>query len=163
MKLEPATLELLDTAEFTLSTDVDLAASIDEVWAVIADNTSWTEWFHNCTKMTASHDTWTAAGQTRTISTTPFVIEEVAIEVDEPNRWAMSLTKTNLPMAKRMLEVLDITDTSRNGEERTEVKWTGAFDLPAYLLPVRSISETLLVRTWGRSLEALQDAVIARR
>lgn len=163
MKLEAATLDFLDTAKFTLSTDVDLAASIDEVWAVIADNASWTEWFHKCTKMTASHDIWTAAGQTRTISTTPFVIEEVAVDIDGPHRWAMSLTNTNLPMAKRMLEVLDLTDTSRNGEDRTEVRWTGAFDLPAYLLPVRSIFETLLVRTWGTSLEALQGAVIARR
>ncbi len=163
MKLEPSTLELLDTAEFTLSTDVDLAASIDEVWAVLADNTSWTAWFHNCTKMTYSHETWTEAGQLRTITSKPFVIEEVALAVDEPNRWAISLLATNLPMAKSMIEVLDLTDTSRNGEERTEVKWTAAFDLPAYLLPVRSIAETILVRTWGKSLEALQDAVIARR
>jgi len=163
MKLLPSTIDLLDTAEFTLSTDVDLAASIDEVWAVVADNTSWTEWFHNCTKMIAPEKTWTQAGQLRTITTTPFVIEEVSLVVDEPNRWAISLLKSNAPMAKRMIEVLDLTDTSRNGEARTEVRWTAAFDLPVYLKPFRRFSENVMMLKWGTSLEALQDAVVARR
>lgn len=163
MNLEPSTIGLLDTAEYVLTTDVDLPASIDEVWAVIADNTSWVDWFHNCQYVTAPHDVWTTPGQPRTIKSTPFVIEEDALVVDEPNRWAISLLKSNLPMAKRMIEVLDLTDTSRNGETRTEVRWTAAFDLHAWQKPTRRIAEALMVRIWGNSLEALQDAVIARR
>lgn len=163
MNYQPSTIELLDTAEFTVSTDVDLPASIDEVWAVIADNTSWTTWFHNCKKVVASDDTWTAVGQTRTITVTPFTIDEVALVVDAPNRWAMSFVRSNLPMAKAMIEVLDLTDTSRNGEERTEVRWTAAFDLPVWMKPASSVLERRLAGTWGTSLEALQGAVIARR
>jgi uncharacterized protein YndB with AHSA1/START domain len=163
MKLEPATIDLLDTADVVVTTEVDLPASIDEVWAVIADNTSWPEWFHNCAEMEASADVWTEAGQTRTIKTTPFVVEETSILIEAPTRWAMTLNRSNVPLATRMLEVLDLTDTSRNGEERTEVRWTGALDLPVYLRPVRRITESILVRTWGKSLEALHGAVMARR
>lgn len=162
MRFEPSTVELLDTAEYVLTTDVDLAASIDEVWAVIADNTSWVEWFHNCTDMLGP-DVWIEAGQPRTIKTTPFVIEEVSLVVDAPKRWAMCLLKSNLPMAKRMIEVLDLTDTSRNGETRTEVRWTGAFDMVPYMKPFAGVLESALIRTWGTSLEALQGAVVARR
>ena len=66
-------------------------------------------------------------------------------------------------MAKAMVEVLDLTDTSRNGETRTQVKWNAAIDLYPWMKPTRPIAERLLVRTWGNSLEALQNAVLARR
>ena len=75
----------------------------------------------------------------------------------------MSLTKSTIPIATRMLEVLDIRDTSRNGEERTEVKWTGALDIPAYLRPARGLIESRLIAMWGSGLEALHDEVLARR
>ena len=161
--LQRASLEFLDHAELVISTEVDLPAHIDEVWAVIADNDSWPEWFHKCTAMESSHNPWTAAGQSRTIRVTPFVIREVAVAIEPPNLWAMQLSKTNLLMAKRGLEMLELTDTSREGETRTEVKWTGAFDLPFFLRPAKSIVEAGFLDNWGPSLEALLDAVVARR
>lgn len=161
--LQRSSLEFVDHAELVLSYEVDLPAQIDEVWAVIADNTSWPEWFHGCTKMEASHDVWTAAGQSRTIHVTPFKIRESAVAIEAPNLWAMQLSKTNLPMATRALEKLELADTSRHGEVRTEVRWTGAFDLPVYLRPGKAIFEQKLLNTWAPSLENLLDAVIARR
>ena len=59
--------------------------------------------------------------------------------------------------------VLDLTDTSRNGEERTEVRWTAALNPPPYLKPFRKIVESQLAAVWAPSLETLLDAVIARR
>ena len=161
--LQRASLEFVDEAELVMSCDVDLPAGIDEVWAVIADNDSWPEWFHNCSAMTSSHNPWTAAGQSRTITVSPFKIAERSVAVDAPNLWAMQFAKTNLPMASRALEMLELADTPRNGETRTEVRWTGAFDFPVYLRPVKSIFETRLVNSWGQSLENLLDVVIARR
>ena len=163
MKLTPATIDLLDTAEWVFSLDVDLPADIDEVWSVLVDNTSWGDWFNDCKSMTASPSTWSAAGDTRTIHTGPFKIDEVAVELTEPTRWAMTLVSTNIPMAKTMLEVLDLTDTSRNGEDRTEIRWTGALNPPVYLKPFRGILESQLTAVWAPSLESLLDAVIARR
>ena len=161
--LQGASLSFIDDAEYVFTTEVDLPADIDEVWAVIADNGSWTEWFKDCKAMESSDDPWTAAGQTRTIKVTPFVIEESAIAIEPPNLWAMQFSRTNLPMASRAVERLELFDSTRNGEKRTEVRWTGAFDLPFYLKPASSIFEQLMVRKWGESLETLLDAVIARR
>ena len=161
--LQRSSMSFLDEAEYIFTTEVDLPAEIHEVWAVIADNTSWPEWFKDCRAMDYSHATWTAAGQTRTIKLMPFVIREAAVAIEAPNLWAMQLSHTNLPLASRALEQLELTDTSRNGETRTEVRWTGAFDLPFYLKPASYSVERLLLRTWGESLESLLDAVIARR
>lgn len=163
MKLTPATIDLLDTAEWVFSMDVDLPANIDEVWAVLIDNTSWSEWFKDCKKMEASPSTWTNPGDSRTIHTGLFKIDEIAVELTAPSRWAMTLTSTNVPMAKTMLEVLDLADTSRQGEERTSVRWTGALNPPVYLKPFRKIVESQLTAVWAPSLESLLDAVIARR
>ena len=161
--LQRASLEFVDQAELVISCEVDLPAQIDEVWAVIADNSSWPEWFHGCKAMESSHDPWTAAGQSRTVSVAPFKIREVTVAIEAPNFWAIQLSKTNLPMATRALETLELEDTSRHGEVRTEVRWTGAFDLPVYLRPAKSIVETQFVSNWGQSLENLLDAVISRR
>ncbi len=161
--LQRASLEFVDHAELVISYEVDLPANIDEVWTVIADNSSWPEWFHGCTAMSSSHNPWTAAGQSRTINVTPFTIRESAVAIEAPNLWAMQISKTNLPMATRALEMLELADTSRHGEERTQVKWTGAFDLPIYLRPAKKIVESLFLRTWAPSLENLLDAIVARR
>lgn len=163
MKLTPATMDLLDTAEWVFSMDVDLPANIDEVWAVLVDNTSWPDWFNDCKSMTANPDTWTSAGDTRSIHTGLFKIDEAAVELTEPTRWAMTFTSANIPIAKTMLEVLDLSDTSRNGEERTEIRWTGALNPPVYLKPFRKVLESQLTAVWAPSLESLLDAVISRR
>lgn len=162
-KLEPVELDFLERAEIEVSTEVDLPASIEEVWSVLVDNDSWIHWFSGCRSMVSSVPVWSEAGDTRTIGVDVFKIEEVAVAIDESTRWAMCLTKTNLPMAKRMLEVLDLSDTSRNGEVRTEVRWTGAIDPLTYLRPFTAVLQRRLVNTWGRSLEALHDEVVSRR
>ena len=160
--LEPVGLDFLDRAEHVFTTDVDLPASVDEVWEILVDNSSWTSWFE-CSAVTSSVPVWADPGDTRMIRVGPIKIEEVAVNLDEPRQWAMSPTKSTIPIASRMLEVLDMRDTSRDGEERTEVRWTGALDIPAYLRPARRLIESRLIAMWGTSLEALHDEVLARR
>lgn len=156
-------VDFVDTAESVLSTEVDLPASIDEVWDVLVDNESWTHWLAGCSYSVGSPAVWDAVGDSRTVRVGPIRIDEVAVAVERPNTWAMSFTKTNLPMAQAMLEMLELTDTSRNGEVRTEVRWTGAIDRLPYLRPFAGLIEARLADMWGRSLEALFDEVVARR
>lgn len=162
-RFEPAGIDLLDNASVIVTTEVDIAGDIDLVWEVIADNTSWTDWFEKCAWVRADEAVWTAVGQTRTIKSSPFVIEETCAALDAPHRWAIELNHSNLPMARRMIEVLDLTDTSRNGEDRTEVRWTAALEPISWMRPFVAIQERLLVQTWGRSLERLHDVVAQRQ
>lgn len=162
-KLRPVDLDFVESAESVLSTEVDLPASIEEVWDVIVDNESWTNWLLGCRSMQASQPIWNAPGDTRRVQLGVTKIDEVAVAIDRPGRWAMSLTKSSLPIAAAMLEMLELTDTSRHGETRTEVRWTGALDHLRYLRPMSSVIETRLIDLWGRSLEALHDEVVSRR
>lgn len=161
-KLQPAGLDFLETAPLRFSTEVDIAGDIDLVWSVITDNSTWVEWFENCGYVTSDDDEWTEVGQHRTIKSTPFVIDETLIAIDAPHRWVIELTRSNVPMANRMVEVLELTDTSRNGEDRTGVRWTAAVEPLWYLAPFARVNEYLMIRTWGRSLEALHGAVASR-
>lgn len=161
--LRSVELDFVDTASVVLTTDVDLPASIEEVWDVIIDNSSWTNWFSGCRSMTASPPLWAQAGDTRQAGLGLIKFDEVAVAVNAPRQWAMSLTKTTVPVAEAMLEMLELTDTSRQGETRTEVRWTGALDPLRYLRPLWPVIESRLVDTWGRSLEALHDEVVKRR
>lgn len=162
-KLEKVQLDFLDRAEVELSTDVDLSASIEEVWSILVDNDSWVHWFVGCRSMAYSAPVWSDAGDTRTIGVDVLKVEEVAIAIEEPTRWAMCLTRTNLPLAKRMIEMIELRDTSRDGEVRTEVRWTAALDPLPVLRPLAGIIHGRLIDKWGQSLEALQDEVVSRR
>lgn len=161
--LEPVGIDFLQRAAYVHSTDVDLPASREEIWNVLADNNSWHEWFDGCRSMRASSPIWSTRGDTRTIRVGALVLDETAVELEPHARWAMSITNSNLPLASRLLEVVALVDTSRNGEIRTEVRWTGAFDLPSYMRPLNGIIAGQLVKKWGISLECLFDAVTARR
>lgn len=161
--LEAVGVDFLQRAEFVHSTDVDLPASREEIWRVLVDNSSWLDWFAGCRSIRASVPIWSTPGDTRRIRVGPLVLEEVAIELDPQARWAMSVTTSSLPLASRLLEVVDLIDTSRNGETRTEVRWTGAFDLPTYLRPINGLIAHQLVKKWGISLERLFGTVTARR
>lgn len=162
-KLRPVDLDFLDTAEAVVTTDVDLPASIDEVWDVIVDNQSWVHWLAGCRSVTSSPDVWADPGDTRSVVIGIMKIDEVAVAVDGPHRWAMCLTSSTVPLASAMLEMLELVDTSRNGEVRTEVRWTAALDRRGFLRPFAGLIESRLIEMWGRSLEALHDEVVARR
>ena len=85
------------------------------------------------------------------------------MSIEPTHRWAMCLTGTTLPVAKAMLEMVELTDTSRDGETRTEVRWTAALDRHTLLRPLAPVIESRVTEMWGQSLEALNDEVIARR
>lgn len=162
-QLTPADRDYLDRAPLTVSTDVDMPATRDEIWAAIADSSTWTEWFVGCRSCEGEPQVWTAAGQTRRIHVGALKLDEVAAEIVPGERWVMSVTRANVPLAKRLVEMLELIDTSTADEVRTEVRWTAGVELPALLRPVGGTIGDRFVRTWGSSLENLNDYLAARR
>ncbi len=162
-QLHPIPPDFLDDAPHLVTTSVDVPATRDELWAAIVDNATWTEWFVDCRSCVGSPPVWQAAGNTRTISVGRLVVEEIAAELRPGERWVMAVTRLNLPIASSMAESLDLVDTSRDGETRTELRWTGA------LAPRRLTGALLgpvsarMADAWGQSLENLYDFVSARR
>ena len=161
-RMQPVDVGFVDRAAHVVRTDVDIDASIDEVWEALADNTRWVDWF-DCSRCTASPGIWTAAGDTRTIKLGPLTVDEIAVEIEAPNCWAMTLVRSNLFVWTRGLEMVELFDTSRDGETRTEIRWTGAFEFHPFARPMTKMILGRAVDTWGQGFENLADHLRSRR
>ena len=156
-------IDYLDTAPTRVSTEVDIEGSLDEVWTALLDNSSWPEWFGSGGSVTASPPVWSSVGDTRSIRVGPMTVDEVAIDVRDRERWAMCLTETNVPLAKAMIEVVDLRDTSRDGEQRTELRWTMAAEPYRLLGPIWPRIQGRMSAMWLQSLENLHTYLAERR
>jgi uncharacterized protein YndB with AHSA1/START domain len=162
-KLLPISGDFFDSADHVFTTMVELPASRAEIWEALVDNAGWADWFMNCRGCEGTPAIWSAAGNTRTIRVGPVRVDEIAVELVPEQRWAMVLTATSIPFAKRMAESIDLIDTSREGEVRTELQWTGALDPLWHLKPVVSSFGARLANGWGQSFEDLNRYLAERR
>ncbi|MGI9604885.1 MAG: SRPBCC family protein [Acidimicrobiales bacterium] len=162
-RLQPADLELLDTASHVVSTSVDVPATRAELWKTFVDNNTWSEWYEDCAGCDAEPDIWEASGNTRRIRIGILRADETAVVIEPEERWGFTITATNVFLAKRMVEVVEFIDTSREGEVRTEIRWTGAFD-PLFLTrPIAGLIAQRAIDAWGQSFENLSEYVAERR
>lgn len=162
-KLAPGDGEFLLEAPVVVSTDVDMPASRAEVWSVIADNATWPEWFVDCRVCKGDPRVWTEAGQTRRIEVGVLKVDERAVELVPEERWVMTLTRTNLLVATKMVEMLELSDTSTPDEVRTEVRFTAAIEFPLVLRPLQNRIALKFIDSWGPSLENLSGHIARRR
>lgn len=160
-QLTPGDLAFLDEAPVVVSTDVDMPAGRAEVWAAIADNDAWTEWFVDCRTCVGDPQVWTEPGQERRIEVGPLKVDERSVAIEPERRWVMTLTRSNLLVARRMVEMLELFDTSTPDEVRTEVRFTAAIEFPLVLRPVQNRIAARFIDAWGPSLENL-NAYVAR-
>ena len=162
-KLTPATVDFFDTATHVASTEVEIGATPEETWAVINDHASWTEWFGGMKAVEAQPAQWTSPGDTRQVQVNGMKISEKAIIVEPGADLAFTILQWPLPIASRAAERVQLVDTSRQGEDRVNLMYTGAFELTlAGRLPW-PIVQRQFVAAWGKAFENLQDAVVARR
>ena len=155
--LEPVDASFFEAAPAIVRTDVDLPGTPRAVWEIVNDNATWTSWFPGLSEVVAEPRTWTAAGDTRTVVINGRRISERAIIVEPPNEWAFSITHAPLPIGPRAAERVQIEDTSRYGEHRVSLTYTGAFDLNLFGLVIWPVLSSRLVGAWGTAFENLND------
>ena len=134
--LAPISGDFFETADEVFTTMVELPASRAEIWSALVDNAGWEHWFEGCRSCFGTPSVWEAAGGTRTMRLGAVRIDEIAVELVPERRWVMAITAMGVPLAHRMAESIDLVDTSRDGEVRTELVWTagGRIDrIPARL------------------------------
>lgn len=158
-KMEPVGIDFLDVAPVVMSTDVDVPLSAEEIWPYLVDNARWMEWFVGCAACSGDPAVWTDAGQTRQITLKPLQVDEISVEVTPNARWAMTLTKTNLPFMKRMLEVVELHDVSEGDAARTKLKWIGAAEPFWFTKPLVPLLERKMSAVWGESFERLHTVI----
>lgn len=162
-KLTPATPEFFENATHITSTEVEVGATPEEAWEVLNDHGSWAEWFPGMASVDARPAQWTSPGDTRTVTVNAMTVSETAVIVEPGADLAFTITKWPLPIASRAAERMQLFDTSRQGEDRVNVVYTGAFDLTAVGRLLWPVIEPRFVSAWGTAFENLQQAVAGRR
>lgn len=162
MKLDPADPSIFETAAYQISTEVEVAASTEDCWSVVNDHASWIEWFPGCTSAIGQPSSWVAPGDTRQVEINRLRVLERAIIVEPEADFAFAILEWPLPVAHRAAERVQLIDTSREGEERTNLVYSGAFDLTFAGRLAWPLLQSRLVDSWGTAFEQLQYYLNAR-
>jgi uncharacterized protein YndB with AHSA1/START domain len=85
-KLTPRETDFIDVAPIQLATVATVAATPEEVWAVIADNERWPERFEAAKACRTTSDVAGGVGSTRWIHVDLFKVTERFIAWDPPRR-----------------------------------------------------------------------------
>ena len=158
----PADAGFFDVATHVTKAEVEVAGTVEEVWAVLNDHPSWTEWFPGMSSVTAQPNVWTAAGDTRQVKVNFLPVSEQAIIVEPNVDLAFTILKWPLPIAKRAAERMQLVDTSRNGESYVNVIYTGAFELRMNGRISWPLMKGQLASAWAKAFENLPDAIAKR-
>jgi hypothetical protein len=113
------------TAPQTVVLERQIPASPAELWRVLSDNSSWMSWFPGMSFCTTTSEPMTGLGSTRTVKVGPLVADEHFILWEPESAWGFAVIRTNIPVAKRMLEQVELFANQSNG---TLVRYTGAFE-----------------------------------
>lgn len=144
------------TAKETVTTWREIDAPIARVWAAI-DGDDWASWFPGMTQCYATSNPRTGLGASRTVKIDRLVAEEQFVTYEPEKAWGFSITKTNLPLAKRLYEGVELK--SIDDGRRTRIYYYGAYD-PTWLTRLaRGPVQDAFITSWGNAFESLNDFV----
>lgn len=161
MQLDPVDLEFLDSAPQLVKVERIIDASPTAIWDAVVDTARWCEWFPTMSRA-ESISPLATEGTTRTIKVGPLVAEERVVVADRPSRWGFTATRTNMPVAKKLLELIELEDVTADTSPRTLVRYTGAFQPLWFNRPLFSVVKRNVARTWRHGLDGLAVYVDAR-
>lgn len=149
--LEPVDTDFVTPAPRTIVVEQEIAADPAAVWAVLTDNDSWTTWYPNMNSCITTSDPGHGVGATRSVAVGSLKADERFVAWDEPKLWAFTIVKTNLPMAKRFLEQVELV----GGESTTTARYTGAYEPTAFTRPIASLIDRQIRTAWTNGLAGL--------
>jgi len=102
-RCRPVGLDFLETAPKRWSFAEPVDAAPEEVFAAIADPTTWRRWFPGMTSGRYLNSARTV-GAVREARQGPAVYVETIIAWDAPTRWVYRVDETSVPLAKALVE-----------------------------------------------------------
>jgi uncharacterized protein YndB with AHSA1/START domain len=158
--LTPATTDFIESAGYRVTTDVDIAATPDEIWAVLTDNERWPDWFPAAKACRSTSDVATGVGSTRWMHFGPFKLNERFVAWDEPREWAFTGLDANLPGIRSLVERATIESIDATTSALTYVL---AFDLGPFLRPAAPILRWRMGMLFRQGLGAIEAQVAKLR
>lgn len=158
-ELTPVDISFAETASRRIEVEQDIDASASAIWAVLTDNSTWTTWFEDLTKCEWTSEQTSGVGATRQVAFGPMEVDEEFIAWDENERWAFMVTKTNLALAKRMLEMIELEDIGSKKSPKTRVRYTGAFQPHILTFLPFPLFKMQIKRSWARAFVNLDKYI----
>jgi carbon monoxide dehydrogenase subunit G len=138
--LDDADLTLIDSAPISTAHQETVRAPIDAVWQAVSDPAAWEQWFPKVKKCGWTSEETRCVGSTRTIQIGPASFDERFVEWDEEAmRYHFMVTRTSLPIAKRMVEGAELTD---NEDGTVTVTWRSAVEPRVAFIPKGMIRQS---------------------
>jgi len=125
MKLRPETLDFFARAPLTLRDRVVIGKSPEEVFAALADATTWTKWFPLMTRCEWVSKETSGVGAERDVSLTLLgTYREKFIAWEPGERFSFTMTESSSPLAHAIAE--DMILSPVEGGSATAIDWTMA-------------------------------------
>ncbi len=150
-----------DTAPVQARSIREMAATPDEVWAVLCDHAGWPAWFP---RLQAARPTGgEGLGSTRTVRVANADVHEEFIVWDEPTSWGFTVVEAEGPLgaaADSLNERVDIVDL---GSGRVRVTYLMAFQPKWWSGPIVRLVAKGLSANLGAALAGLEGEIERRR
>ncbi len=159
--LIPVDAAFANSAPQRIEVERRIAATTVEVWKVIVDNSTWTDWFDGMTSCEPTSDPDSGVGSSRRVKVGPMQLEEQFITWDEASCWAFTVTKTSIPFAKRMLEQIELTSVGTADQPATKVHYVGAIEPHPLTKLIFPVIARQLKAAWRKSFANLDDLITA--
>jgi uncharacterized protein YndB with AHSA1/START domain len=139
------------SAHRTVTVEQVIASTPGPIWAALVDNPGWTTWYPGMKRCESTSDPAHGVGSTRTVEVGGLKAEETFVAWEPEKLWAFTITKTNLPMAKRFLEQVELIA----GDGVTAARYTGAFEPMLITKPLAGLIERQIRTAWTNGLAGL--------
>ena len=155
--LTPEDRHFVNNAPKRISVERRVAATPARIWELLADTPGWTSWFPTMTSAVSTSDPSHGVGSTRKVHVGRLVADEQFIAWEPERLWAFTIVKTNIPMAKRFTEQVELIP---DGDE-TVVRYTGAFEPLVLTRPIARIVAGQVETAWSNGLDGMADRLAA--
>lgn len=139
--------------------EAELAAPKTAVFAAIADPSTWPVWFPGVTRACYPSGPPYGVGTVREAHVSGTWWLEELIAWDPDSRWAYTVTRSSVPLARAQVESFELADAGAG----TRVHWTLAFE-PRLLLRLGARAAPRAIgRVFDRAMEGLRAYLAAAR
>ena len=156
-KCTPVELDFIAVAPLSFENSVEVDASADAVFDILADVNSWPRWFSGMTKVVWNGKAKGGVGAQRTISLMGLVkVKETFLEWQPGKRFCFRFERQNALLARAAVEDIHLTDL---GDGRCRVDYNVYMELPRPLSPLALLLKPVLGTIFKRGAEGLKTYV----
>jgi uncharacterized protein YndB with AHSA1/START domain len=152
--------DFVDSAPIRITTTVNVNATAEEVWAVLADNERWCDWFPAMKQCRTTSDEAGGVGSTRFVHIDLFKVHERFIAWDPPHRWAFTILDANFPGIISVVEHA-LIEPALDG--KTRVTYVMASEVAPYTRPLGPALRWRLTGLFKKGLAGIENQVTRLR